>query len=125
MAWDGTERRMKPDFCTRHEQMMETIHKIDKTTGELAIRINGSIDDIEHHMTMSSAWRMTIVGIIVSIVIQVVTFSYLWGQASRQIAINTSRLDVLEQVEHEAQKIRYSNVAKIDELEREAGQTLK
>ena len=77
------------ETCNAHEKLMETVHKIDKTTSELSVRINGSIHDIEKHMEMGAAWRVAIVGVIISIVIQVITFSYLWGQASKQIQVNT------------------------------------
>lgn len=116
--WDGVDRRMKPDYCPRHEDMMEKIHNIDKTTTELSVRINGSIDDIEHHMDVSAAWRIAIVGNLIMVFLQVITFAYLWGMASKQIAINTNRLDVIEQSEKDAQKIRYSNMTKIEELEK-------
>jgi len=82
--------------CPEHDKLIETIHKIDKTTTELSVRINGSIHDIEHHIRAGQSWRLAIVGVVVSVIIQVIGFAYLWGQASKQISINTGRLDVIE-----------------------------
>jgi hypothetical protein len=87
-----------------HEKLMETVHNIDKTTTALSVKVNGSINDIERHMESGSAWRTAIVGVMVSIAIQIIVFAYLWGQASRQIAINTNRLDALEKYNIEALK---------------------
>jgi hypothetical protein len=91
--------------CSDHDKLIEkidagyeAIHRIDKTTTELSARINGSIHDIEHHIASGQAWRIAIVGSIISIVIQVVSFAYLWGQASRQITINTGRITTLEEL---------------------------
>ena len=95
------------DVCSQHEKMMEMVHNIDKTTTALSVRINGSIGDIEKHLEMGAAWRIAIVGVIISIVLQVITFSYLWGSASKQIEINRivcelhKKIAKLEMLRHE------------------------
>ena len=92
------------DVCPQHEKLIEVVHNIDKVTTALSVRINGSINDIEHHMEVGAAWRIAIVGVIISIVLQIITFSYLWGSASKQISINTERLNILENTERERYK---------------------
>jgi hypothetical protein len=96
-SWDGVERRH--DYLNIGEEIssIKTDIAVIKTDMKnLDKRVNGSITEIEKHIEHGKSWRLAIVGIVISVVIQITTFAYLWGQASRQIVINTGRLDVIE-----------------------------
>jgi len=62
--------------------------------------IKTSVVNIEKQLTeginFKTAVISSLVGIIILIVIQVVTFSYFYGQLSNQVLVNTARLAVLE-----------------------------
>lgn len=88
------------EFCDGHIQLCEDIAIIKTTTSNLDKRINGSIDDIKHHIESGSAWRMSIVGLALTLIltvgVQVGAFLYLWGQISKQVEVNTARIYDLE-----------------------------
>ena len=77
------------EHCSDHAQMMCDVAVIKTTVINLDTRINGSINSIEKHMERGTAWRIAIIGNALLIVMQLVGFAYLWGQASKQIQVNT------------------------------------
>ena len=63
-------------------------------------RINGSIKDIDKHIASGSAWRMAIIGtiaiFIMSLLLQVGSFLYVWGRLTSIVERNTSDISKLE-----------------------------
>lgn len=126
MSYEGEERREKPMMMVPvvpvhciHEsdwgEMTASIKSLDK-------RINGSLRDMEKHMDSGKGWRMSLIGIIVAIFLQIIGFSYLWGGQSTTILSHDKRLTTIETLEIEAQRIRATNVAKIQNLEKDSNE---
>ena len=90
MDWDGQERRHTQ--CIHESDwggMKVSIESLDR-------RINGSLHEMEKHMDVGNAWRMAILGIIVTIAIQIITFAYLWGGMTAIVDTITRKWEVLE-----------------------------
>lgn len=87
--WDGKERRRSSEFCGQHIGYATDIATIKQ-----------SVLDIKKEITTGGSFRSAIITAMLSmgliIVIQIVTFAYLYGQTMRQVEINTKRLDVIE-----------------------------
>jgi hypothetical protein len=87
--WDGKERRSSLNFCSQHIT----------TVSDLAV-IKTSLINIEKTLVQSSTFKTAIVtsliGVLVTLIIQIATFAYLYGQAQNQIKVNTERLNKLE-----------------------------
>ena len=85
--------------CSEHIQL---IKEIDKGNANIEVikekiigvdnRINGSIDDIKKHIEHGQAWRFAIVGVFMTIVIQIGTFVYLWGGMTEIVKKNTDQI---------------------------------
>jgi hypothetical protein len=94
MAWDGIEKRVNREqrgFCPAHIELIS----------DMAV-IKTSLINIEKTITESVTFRhgimISIFGIAVAVVVQIVSFSYLYGQLSNQVKVNTGRLEVIEKV---------------------------
>jgi hypothetical protein len=79
------------EHCPEHEKTMELLHKIDKTTSELSVRVNGSITDIEKHIQSGQAWRISIASIAAGWIISIITVAFVLGGMNNQITVNTER----------------------------------
>ena len=80
-----------------HECNKEADIEVIKTTViNLDKRINGSIDDIEKHISSGKGWRVGIVGVAVMIIIQTITLASMWGRLCRTVEVNTVRIFDLE-----------------------------
>ena len=80
-----------PVYCLHEKdwgELKATIENLDK-------RINGSLHAIQKHMDDGKGWRMSIVGIIFAMIVQIVTFAFMWGGLNKQVEINTARWDNL------------------------------
>lgn len=93
MAWDGIEKRKDfklAGFCPAHIGLIE----------ELAI-IKTSLKNIERTITEGVTFRtgvtIGIISVAFTLVLQIVLFSFLYGQLNRQVSINTDRLNVIEE----------------------------
>jgi len=83
--------------CDYHVKLCEDIAFIKATIDSLDKKINGSMDAIRAHIEQGWQWRGLIISTIIGLIVQLVSFSYLYGMASRQIEINTKRLDRIEE----------------------------
>jgi hypothetical protein len=93
MTWDGIERReenSKLGFCSAHIELIEDMAVI-KTT----------LLNIEKNMKEGMSFRtglvLTMIGVVVTIFIQVAAFAYYIGIMSKQIEVNTRRLNMVEE----------------------------
>jgi hypothetical protein len=93
VSYEGEERRKTVQTHCIHEndwgKMMASVENLDR-------RINGSLHEMEKHMDDGKGWRMSLIGIIVAIFLQIVTFSYLWGGLTTTVNNNTKKWAVLE-----------------------------
>ena len=87
-TWDGSERRKGNSFCSQHLDWAENMAVIKQAV----IDIKDSIKD-------GNSFRRGVVvaigGIILTIMIQVGTFTFLYGGLYKQVEINTQRWDRL------------------------------
>jgi hypothetical protein len=95
MGWDGQERRAcvaRDNFCNQHISLVQ----------DLAV-IKTSTKNIENQITQSGSFRIGVVisllTIAFSLVIQVTSFAYLYGQLSNQVSVNTDSINILEKNE--------------------------
>ena len=92
MSWDGINRRKsmeQPKYCEAHIAFAEKLTQIFTT-----------VVNIEKTLADDAGFKrgvfLALMSIVLIIVIQVASFSFLFGQMSRQVSINTGRLDVVE-----------------------------
>ena len=80
----------------------EDVVRVEEKVNSINSRINGSIEDIQNHIEHGVAWRIAIVGnaimIVVTVALQIGVFLYLWGQLTKQVEINGSRIECLERI---------------------------
>ena len=92
-SYEGEERRKTVQMHCIHEndwgKMTASIEALDK-------RINGSLHEMEKHMDEGVGWRVALLGVIITIFIQVGAFLYLWGGLTTVVNVNTKKWTVLE-----------------------------
>lgn len=91
MEYTGVERRkeMRSEFCSQHIPMSNDI-----------VEIKTILKNIEkatvQGVTFKTAIVSSLIGIIVTLFVQMAIFSFLYGELVNQVGVNTERLDVLE-----------------------------
>ena len=95
MNWDGVERRQL-GHCESHLDLVKSVAIIETTIVNLDKRINGSLKSIEKHMDEGIRWRIAIVGVGVTLLVQFMGFIVVGTRFTKQIEVNTCRLDTLE-----------------------------
>lgn len=95
--WDGkTERRKTAFYCDAHTETKETLILLTNNLGHL----KEAVVRIDKHMEESNKartnWWLAIVGVIVTVIIQTFVFAFYLGIYSRQIEVNSGRLDKIE-----------------------------
>ena len=53
-------------------------------------------EKIENHIEESKGWRTTLVTLVVTMLLQVMGFLYLWGRIVQRVEVNTDRITALE-----------------------------
>ena len=110
MIYSGPERRKVQDhtfiICKQEDSIKlisDSVIKIDGKLEKIDLRINGTLEKMAVHVEDSVYWRRFIVGVAISLVIAIIggittasTIAYNLGQYTRQIIINTGRLEKLE-----------------------------
>jgi len=94
--WDGAERR-NMNHCDSHLEMVKSVAIIETTIVSLDKRINGSLTSIEKHMEQGGQWRIAIIGVSVTLLIQLGGFIIFASKQGKQIEVNTKRLDTAEE----------------------------
>lgn len=114
MEYKGIERRNVQNhndifvICKQEENIVsikDAIHRTESAIIKLDMRINGSLEKMSIHIEDSIYWRRFIVGVAVSLVLSIVggawalfSLSYNLGTYTKQIVVNTGRLDNLEEI---------------------------
>jgi hypothetical protein len=88
--WDGNERRQSTrEFCGQHIAMTNDI-----------VEIKTILKNIEKSTTQGVTFKTAMVGsmigIVLTILIQLSIFSFLYGKLVNQVIVNTERLEKLE-----------------------------
>jgi hypothetical protein len=81
-----------PVYCLHENDwgaLKVSVENLDK-------RINGSLMSIQKHMDDGRGWRMSIIGLVFAIIVQIVTFAFMWGGLAKQVEINTHRWEDLK-----------------------------
>jgi len=101
-------------ICKQEEKIDEiatTINRIESSIQRLDMRINGTLEKMGTHVEDSTYWRRFIVGVAISLVLSIVggavalfNLSYNLGAYTRQITVNTGRLQILESYHREGAK---------------------
>jgi hypothetical protein len=117
--WDGQERRRMPQ-CEAHLDVVKSMAIIETTIVALDKRINGSLASIEKHMDQGIQWRIAIIGVAVTLLIQLILGIAVISRYGKQIEVNTKRLDVVEEAKERLiiqSAINESFVARLISLE--------
>jgi hypothetical protein len=100
----------QPRFCEAHIAFAEKISAIFTT-----------VVNIEKGLTEDSGFKrgvfISFLGFGVLFIVNIASFSFLFGELNRQSAITSSRVAIIEDIEREAQTIRASNVARLKGIE--------
>ena len=114
-TWNGIERRKEVQdhtspiiICKQEDKindMSDAVHRTEAAVQRLDMRINGSIEKMSTHVEDSTYWRRFIMGTAISLVLSIIggmcalfSLSYNLGQYTKQISVNTVRLDKIENV---------------------------
>jgi len=92
MAWDGVERRKdqrNSEVCSAHLELVTSMTKIECSVTNIE---KGLLESI----TFKTAMVSSVVGIVLLLLANFVTFAYLYGGITKQVAINTERLTIIE-----------------------------
>lgn len=87
---------MSKDYCPDHIKISQDMATIKERVMSLDDKIGTSIKAIEKHISGGAAWRLSILGVAVSLLIQLGGFIYLFGQLNTRVTINTGRIDQIE-----------------------------
>jgi hypothetical protein len=95
--WDGkTERRKEGYYCDGHPETREAIILLKNNMQHLADAVTRIDKHMEEAAKSRTGWWMAVFSVIFGLIFQTFVFSYYIGSATKQIEINTKRLDVLE-----------------------------
>jgi PIN domain nuclease of toxin-antitoxin system len=134
VTYTGPERRQvvqdhrDPVIICKQENkivdMSDGIIRIEGRIEKLDLRINGTLEKMANHVEDSEFWRRFIMGTAVSLVISILSGAYaLWfltyniGQYTKQIQMDAAYISEMREQELQAQAIRSSNTARIQNLE--------
>lgn len=81
-----TEHECK--YADRILNMCESVARTEQKVESLDKRINGSMEAIREHIKQGSVWRGGIVGIAITVVLQLVAFSFAYGTLYKTVAVN-------------------------------------
>ena len=119
MTWDGKERRVQDHnnpiiICKQEDKIdkiCDTLIRTEGTIDRLDLRINGTLEKMAGHVEDSDYWRKFIVGVAVSLVVAILggivtisTIAYNLGEYTKQIKINTERLQYIENIDADLAK---------------------
>lgn len=83
-------------YCDAHHETQKTLALLTNNLEHL----KNAVERIDQHMEEANKtrtnWWMAIVGIIATVIVQTFVFAYFLGVYSRQIEINTGRIDRIE-----------------------------
>lgn len=102
--WTGEERRKNTFYCDAHVDTREALVLLTNNLAHLreaVIRIDKHMEDANKSRTN---WWLAIVGIIVTVIIQTFIFAFYLGIYSRQIEVDTDRINKLENIIYHGQE---------------------
>jgi hypothetical protein len=96
MEWDQkSERRLgSSSFCSQHIETVKLLTKVSTSLENMLLQMADN-NNFRRGITTS------MIGISFAMCLQIGAVSYTYGQMSKQITVNTTRLDVIEQTARE------------------------
>ena len=73
------------DYCNSHVELFGKLQSIEATIKAMDLRINGTMDTFKDHVEQGKTWRALIVGVCVTLVLQLVSFSFLYGRLTQMV----------------------------------------
>lgn len=98
MDWDGQERRKPINFCEGHSETREAIILLQSNLSHLTEAVNRIDKHLENASKARVNWWLAISSIVAGVIIQTFVFSHHLGTLSKQVEINTHRLDKIEEL---------------------------
>jgi len=91
--WNGKERRTNcpTQFCNQHIEMLTQLT-------EVSTSLKGMVSQLSETNSFRRAIVLAIISIIFALFINIAITSNSIGQLTRQVTVNTGRLDIIEQV---------------------------
>ena len=74
--------------CDMHGELVKDIAVIKNTVEHLDKRINGSLDKVASHIEDGYVWRRVIVGVAITLIIQVIAFAFGYGFLVKSVSVN-------------------------------------
>jgi hypothetical protein len=85
--------KMSEDFIAIREDVAVTKERIIN----LDKRINGALDIVAKHIEEGSKYRLAIVGLSITLIVNIFCVAYWYGVMNKQVQVNTERLNELEE----------------------------
>jgi len=79
------------ETCASHTKLCEDVVIIKQKILTLS-------DGISEHIKSGASWRGFMVGLGITIILNIITFTYLFGQLNKQVEINTDKWAKLEDI---------------------------
>lgn len=90
--YEGQERRKKMEqYCEGHQELRDTVIRIEERLIAVDKRINGTIGAIEKHIENSRPRNIAIAGVALTIFIWLFNIAVDMGANKKQIEVNTER----------------------------------
>lgn len=93
--WNGIERR-QGNFCASHIEIVKSVAVIETSIANMESKISATLGSIDKHVSQGNQWRLAIVGVAAMVILQFIGFLNYNSKMSKQIEINTKRLDIIE-----------------------------
>lgn len=84
---------MEETHCAGHQELRDTVIRIEERLIAVDKRINGSINAIEKHIDNSRPRNIAIAGLVITIFIFIYNMAISLGENKRQVDINSQRWD--------------------------------
>lgn len=76
------------ETCDQHNELTNLIARVEERVIALDKRINGSYDMFLDHVKQGKMWRGVVVGISVTLIVNIIGFAYLFGTLSKTVCMN-------------------------------------
>lgn len=76
------------ETCDKHNDLTNSLARIEERVIALDKRINGSYDMFLDHVRQGKAWRGVLVGLAVTLCLNIIGFAYLFGTLSKTVCVN-------------------------------------
>ena len=97
--WNGKERRANcpTTFCSQHIEMLTQLT-------EVSVSLKGLVTQMTETNSFRRAIVISIISLVFAMFVNIAMTSNALGQLTRQVTVNTARLDVIEQVARDVLK---------------------